>query len=536
MRTFILGLDGASPELIETWAGEGHLPTFQRLMDEGAWGRLTSTVPPLTPPAWMTSITRVNPGKHNVFDFTRPSEFVPAQSSYHHPFISPTDCKAKSIWQHLNEAGYTAGVMTFPFAYPPTPIQGYMFSELWGTENDYQSSPIELLADVARAVPGWFGRSPLSVGDHQAIEEKLLFDLSARFEVLRYLERRHPTDLTFVVFPEIDTAQHHFWHFMDTTHPWHDPLTKSPFEHTILRCYQQADIMLAQLLDQMSSDTYLIVYSDHGFGPLSYDVFINRWLIENGFMVLKETAAKKPSRLNRAALGQLARGLGLTGLTRRIPEGMKSRLPMPAGEFDSSQQIDWERTRVYFSSLSGQSLMVNLKGREPWGIVSGSEYERICADVIARLKTLRHEVTGQPILTEVHHREEAYDGPFVSRAPDIIAQCASGYQLQHGVDAPIIQPVQQGVESRSGIHAPEGMALLRGPGIRANSRFHAHIADVAPTILHTFGLSAPDMDGRMLDEVFAEPALCAVAGEGSSPYSPEQERKITERLRRLGYF
>jgi predicted AlkP superfamily phosphohydrolase/phosphomutase len=414
-----------------------------------------------------------------------------------------------------------------------------MFSEPWGMENEYQSFPGELVSEMARAVPGWFSRSPLHElpeGDYQTLEEKLLFDLCARFEALRYLMRHHSTDFTFIVFPEIDTAQHHFWHFMDGSHPWHDPLTKSPFEQTILRCYQHVDMMLAQLLDQMSSDTCLAIYSDHGFGPLAYDVFINSWLVENGFMALKKAIPNKSPIINRVALGRLARRLGLRWLTQRLPERMKSRIPTLRDEFEG---IDWERTRAYFSSLASQSLMVNLRGREPFGVVSpGREYHQICEQVMAGLKTLQHAETKQSIVAEVYHREEIYHGTFVDRAPDIIAQCAPPFQLQHGFNSPLIQTAS-GVAPRSGTHAAQGMALLWGGKIKPKIGLEAHIADIAPTVLHAFGLPVPDMDGRILHEAFdssCELNLVASLAESDSSYSPEQERKITERLRRLGYL
>ena len=52
LRVVILGLDGGTFDLIEPWVQAGRLPTFGRLMAEGAWGRLRSTMPPITAPAW----------------------------------------------------------------------------------------------------------------------------------------------------------------------------------------------------------------------------------------------------------------------------------------------------------------------------------------------------------------------------------------------------------------------------------------------------------------------------------------------------
>jgi len=73
-RVMILGLDGATLDLIRLWAEAGILPTFQKLMRQGAWGPLRSTMPPVTPAAWSSFMTGVNPGKHGVFGFSSLAE------------------------------------------------------------------------------------------------------------------------------------------------------------------------------------------------------------------------------------------------------------------------------------------------------------------------------------------------------------------------------------------------------------------------------------------------------------------------------
>ncbi len=87
-RVVVLGLDGATFNLIKRWAAEGRLPTFARLLAEGAHADLTSTLPALTPPAWTSAATGKNPGKHNIFNFYKVSEggLGPAAA---HPRRSP---------------------------------------------------------------------------------------------------------------------------------------------------------------------------------------------------------------------------------------------------------------------------------------------------------------------------------------------------------------------------------------------------------------------------------------------------------------
>ena len=69
IKSLILGLDGATWDVIKPLAEEGKLPTLKKLMEEGVWGNLESTIPPVTGPAWVSFATGRNPGKTGVFDF-----------------------------------------------------------------------------------------------------------------------------------------------------------------------------------------------------------------------------------------------------------------------------------------------------------------------------------------------------------------------------------------------------------------------------------------------------------------------------------
>ncbi|MCK4666070.1 alkaline phosphatase family protein, partial [Candidatus Dependentiae bacterium] len=88
-RVFLLGIDGGTLDLIKNWVELGLLPNFSKLMKEGSFGELQSTIPPVTAPAWTTSITGVNPGKHSVFQFT---EFY--GDTYNPHLLSSTSIKS----------------------------------------------------------------------------------------------------------------------------------------------------------------------------------------------------------------------------------------------------------------------------------------------------------------------------------------------------------------------------------------------------------------------------------------------------------
>jgi len=66
-KMIILGLDGLDPKLTERWMAEGKLPHLRKLAESGYYGQLRTTCPPLSPVAWSTFATGVNPAKHNIF-------------------------------------------------------------------------------------------------------------------------------------------------------------------------------------------------------------------------------------------------------------------------------------------------------------------------------------------------------------------------------------------------------------------------------------------------------------------------------------
>jgi len=123
MRVFVVGLDGATFDLIRPWAAAGHLPSLARLMQEGVHGELMSTLPPVTSPAWPSFMTGMNPGKHGVFDFIRrrPGGF---------DMVNASHIAAKTLWQLLSEAGRRVGVIAVPVTYPPCPVNGFMISDI----------------------------------------------------------------------------------------------------------------------------------------------------------------------------------------------------------------------------------------------------------------------------------------------------------------------------------------------------------------------------------------------------------------------
>lgn len=560
-RLLVVGLDGATFDLIRPWAREGKLPTLARLLEEGVCAPLRSVPNMNSAPAWSTFATGLNPGKHGIFYF---DELVPG--TYTKRYLNGSYRHGTPFWRLLSQAGYRVGVINVPMTYPAEEVNGYMLA---GLDTPAPGSPAfswprDLAADLRAAVgdyivePGIPGY--IKAGRRDLARARIVEALEKRLAYALYLARHFPTDCMVVVFTATDAAQHFFWKDMDPAHPEHDPEEAAQYGDTILRVYQRLDRAIAQLMEAMP-DAAVLCMSDHGGGFNQRGAeFLNPWLAEQGLLHYA-AGGRAGSGLGpwarRTALAALRRGYRWvdTHFSREAKQRMARLLPGLRGRVEGSmafQGIDWPRTRAYAFGAR-DDLWVNLRGREPQGTVEpGQEYEALRDLLLARLRATMDIVREEPVVEWVARREEVYHGPFVDRAPDLLIQWRTAFVLRGlylpQASRPKPPPPPFTPSLNNGGHRPYGIFLMAGEEVRRGVALpEAHIQDLAPTILHFFGLPVPeDVDGRVLQEVWApesEPA-CREArragGEALQPpreaeYSEEEERLIEERLRGLGY-
>ena len=213
--------------------------------------------------------------------------------------------------------------------------------------------------------------------------------------------------------------------------------------------------------------------------------------------------------------------------------------------------VDWERTRAYAGRSSGESVWINLRGRDPRGIVEpGAEYEALRDQVIEALLSLRDPESGSPVVAGAWRKEELYRGPQLPWLPDVLFQVSPYPYLP--TDRLSVEGLFEEIAPSvgGGRHRPEGILIAVGvPFRRGGTVQGATIADIAPTVLYLLGLPVPeDMDGRVLEGLFTPEYLeahpiqrgPAVGGgerpAGPSPYSEDEMEQIAENLRGLGYL
>jgi predicted AlkP superfamily phosphohydrolase/phosphomutase len=553
-RVLVIGLDGATLDLARPWAEAGFLPTFRRLLREGAWGELTTVIPPVTGPAWSSFLTGMNPGRHGLYDFMRL-----APGTYRIQPVNATLRAGDSLWAILSRAGKRVIVLNVPATYPPEPVNGVLVTGMMTPpQAPTFTYPPELGRELVSALGG-YDIWPAEVFHPQGRERPLLAALSRLTrqteQALAYLQRRVPDwDFCMAVFMAADVVQHFTWHFMDPSHSRHPARAPADLRDAILSTYRELDAALARLIAQVDARTLLIVMSDHGFGPLERYLYLNAWLLEMGFLHLQRRPTTRVKYLlQRAGFTPLTayRLLWHVGLGAQVGRTVRARKGLVrkglATLFLSFDDVDWPRTRAYSLGNVGP-LYVNLRGREPQGAVApGAEYERTLSDLMAALSAWRDPATGEKIVGRVYRREELFHGERVGQAPDLFVLPADlRYQAFGEYQFPAKGWLGRALD-RSGGHRLNGLVMLAGPGVRPGVRLDgAHIMDLAPTILAALGVPIPRaMDGRALTEAFVEGALgpAIIAEEAKAPterteatLSEEEEAAVREHLKGLGYL
>jgi predicted AlkP superfamily phosphohydrolase/phosphomutase len=549
-RLLVIGLDGATLDLVRPWVAAGDLPVLGELMRRGAWGCLRSTVPPATFPAWTSLVTGVNPGRHGVLDFT---ERVPG--TYRVRLLNGSYRRAPALWTRLSQAGRRVAVLLVPATYPPEPVAGVMVS---GFDSPLATAidgsfvhPPGLYREIRRLV----GRLPFSdvqefaIGPrwHETALARLLDGITRRTTVARALLAREPWDAFMVVYGASDTVAHHFWRFHDARSPRHRP---SPFADAIRRVYRALDEAVGALLAATPESTVAIV-SDHGSGGAGDRVVhLNRRLAEHGLLAFTPPA--------RGRLVGLARAAALRGIPRRLQAPVVRRLPGAAGRLEGLHRfagVDWGRTLAFSEELDYHpSVWLNLRGRDPEGVVEPSAYETTRARVAEALAGWRDDA-DLPVVRRVLRREDVYAGPYVASAPDLVLELApvDGYSpscLRSEGPGPALRrldPSEHGAgrgRGMSGAHRPDGLVMLAGPGVRAAGEIgSSDIVDVLPTLLALVGSDVPEgLDGRPIAAALDCPVRLAAdpvvppAGVAPHRFGPAETRDLAARLAALGYL
>ncbi len=488
-KVIIIGLDGATFDLIKPWLEAGRLPCLGELMKNGVWGNLRSVIPSVSGPAWVSFMTGNNPGKHGILGFT----IYIDQNEEQAQLISSLHVKHETLWQVLSSHGKRVGVMNVPVTYPPQKVNGFLIS---GFMTPPSAAMFTYPEGLKQSIPdyrigirrGWQsedGRASIRKFQDELIAGEFHDIAERRTAAAVKLMSQWKPDFFMVVFKGTDEMQHFFW----------------GREDILLEFYQKIDKGIASILAESGKDSNVLIISDHGFGPAATRLFsTNAWLQQAG--LLKRKRDLKSSL--RRTVYDLARDLNRrTGFVKRLP----ARSVAAVGKA-LSEGLAWKETKAYGRKIPGiASININLRGREPQGIVeAGKDYEELREEIIARLRSLTDPESGEAVMAEVYRNNEIYWGPNLNKVPDIIGVPNPRYNVSSSLlSTSIFSDCSPGI---AGHHWAQlnGILIASGPDIKAGEKIKgARLIDIAPTVLHMMSPPVPrDMDGRVLNELFRE--------------------------------
>ncbi len=556
-KTLVIGMDGAPYPLIKKWTASGDLPNLARLIEQGSFGVLRSTMPVHSPTAWASFLTGLNPGQHGVFDFVRREP-----DSYQLKVVRADQIAGASLWRLMSEQGRKVGVLNVPMTYPPEKVNGFLLSGLGTPDYVGYSYPPEL-SDKLNAQGYRVNKKFFFTPDRQ---DEWLDDIHTitdiRGQTAVRLMQEQPWDFFMVVFRNSDEICHFYWHHMDDTHPEHDPAAPPRYRTAILDLYKKIDGWIGELVETSGPETNVVVMSDHGAGPLYQDVFLNEWLIEQGLLTMKKAPATRDSwfrfvrrvGLTRENISDTLTRFDLHRLEVLIKQVLGDRIhALPRDdrpEFLNS--IDWSQTRAYSFGYYGQ-IFVNLKGREPFGIVEpGETYEALREQIAAGLGQLTDPKDGKRVVDRVYFKEELFSGEFLADAPDLLTIMRGfSYMTRKGYEfaARRGEIFRAPYTEETGSHRLEGILIAAGPDINEQpALMKSDIQDLAPTLLYLQDCPIPNyMDGRIITELMRpelmherqpqmEQRPIATRDDLPADWDAAAEKEISDRLKKLGYL
>lgn len=458
-RVFVIGLDCAAPQLVfERWRTD--LPNLVGLAEQGLWGELQSSTPAITVPAWSSMLSSKDPGVLGFYGFRNRTDH-----SYDKMFIATASAvKEKRVWNYLSEMGKQSVVIGVPQTFPVKPLNGYLISGFLtpGIKNKF-TYPDSFKAELLSVVPDYeFDVANFRTEDKDWLLDQIYSMTEKHFAAVDYALATKPWDFFMVMEIGVDRIHHGFWQYHDPNHFRFRP--GNPYENAIHDYYVYLDRKIGEWLTKIGNDTVVLVVSDHGAKRMDGGICINEWLWRNDYLAFK----KEPKPGEKISF-----------------EKMK---------------VDWSRTKAWGSGGYYGRVFLNVKDREPAGVIPATEYDRVRSELIDKLVAIP-DPDGRSIGTKVFRPQEIYRR-VNGVAPDLIVYFGDlhwrsvgslGYEDWYTFDN------DTGPDDCN--HAENGLVILFDPANGHESRQvkNAQLMDVAPTILSFLGCAIPDeMQGTIL--------------------------------------
>ncbi len=452
MRVAVVGLDGASWNLIFKLIDSGAMPFLSGSMSNSLAATLKSTIPPYTPVAWTSIFTGVNPGKHGIYCFHR---VLKSDEGFKLELALSNHVAYPRINEMAALKGLKSIAVNLPLTYPPERMvlgnKGVIFTDwasprikVWPKEYGLR------YRHLATIPPHVWSTHRLSDDEYL---ETVYKHLEGRAADIENMLTKEDWELFLIVLSEPDWLQHRF-----------PGLQEGKGINRVLKIFYVIDKLIKFVREV--SDVLLIV-SDHGFKKYNYVVNINAILREKGLLRVRRGGLTPLERINRSHLR-------INSLNKLLMIGadVVSKL------LGKKYSIDFTRSKAFMTE------------NETWGVycINNSVKEKV-----------KEIISANPYIRRVCEKGEIYWGPLTAAAPDLICIPREDSWCSNGLDKPLTNNIAD--------HHVDGIFIAMSDYLRDKKflKRHVSVLDITPTVLTCLGLPIPhDCDGKPIKEVCGE--------------------------------
>lgn len=522
-RVLIVGWDGVDWKILQPMLDRGELPHLAALISRGAYGDCLSTVPSHSWCAWPSFMTALNPAGHAVYDILehKPGANRRLPITFH-------SIKARTIFDDVTDAGKTQIQANIPLTFPVPAMKGKAIAGGVLPAARSYTYPPELQAELDANAP--FPINGMSWTTFRNRPEAFLKECAEitakRQKTFEYLLDSTEWDLATLVFVSTDRVQHCLIEYIHPEHPDYERLKDTPVAEQTRALYRQLDDGLGALLERTTDRDLVMFMSDHGHQPCVRACTMDRILEQLGWA--------------RFSKGSFVTNLIRWGPGRRLARKVYDVLKLHGRVALPASPLDWGSSRAYTSVTStGEGVSLNLKGREPDGIVEPRDYEAMRDRLAADLAGFIDPKTGRSPIAKIYRKEEVLHGRYLDQAPDLLLVPAPLYSLTHARSA------VEDADWLSGDHRLEGVLVATGPEVTPGPLTETvELIDLTATALAALDIpSAIERDGKVISQLtgegvelrVTEGAGTGASGTDGSGLTSAEEGEIEEHLRGLGY-
>jgi predicted AlkP superfamily phosphohydrolase/phosphomutase len=494
MKAMIIGLDAASPPLIEKWIDS--LPNLRILYRSGTHGILQSIVPPSSVPAWQCFATGKNPAKIGVWGFL---SIGPDRKLRHGRTTEEIGC----LWDTCGKEGLKVGVFNVPGTYPPYPVNGFMVSGFPTPPGKVWAYPKDVMKRLDQAVKGYEIDVPLTKpSEMRGGEEAYLAQVerlhAKSVESAKLLLEWFKPDLFFMTFQGIDMVQHDFSRYMDQP--------GSDYSNVVRDWYIRLDQAVGELREFTTPQTYLLALSDHGSMPITTSFHVNEYLRSRGVLTVKNISEKKSREIYTPLRKMILRTLppnAIKAVYRLTPDRLAHKLTVSAQHERTLTRlvnsIDWNNTKAFSTGGPQAAIYINSQNYDGGSLQNPDQRAELVESLESMLGDLTHPSTGEKIRAVYHRREDTFQGPYQMEAPDLAVELFAKDEKIHINITLGSGEIWSFAPHLSSEHVREGFWCMIGPRVPEGLRLDASILDLAPTLQSMMGLKvSQDVDGKNL--------------------------------------